>query len=249
VANGDDPMVRELVNIRFAPVETFGFGNDTKWLIEYGKTMDNGLEFHIARNHKKYGTFFVPLIGDHNILNTAAAIIVLDHLGLDLDQIQNGLNSFKNVKRRLEIRGEVNGITVYDDFAHHPTAIRETLNGLHKQFPNNRIWAVFEPRTNTTRRNIFQQEMVTSFAQAFGIAIGKINRPHLLKKEERFDRDQLCNALKKQNKVAFYHDNIEEIINWLVPQVQGGDKIVIMSNGGFDDIYTKMLQRLETLNR
>jgi len=126
---------------------------------------------------------------------------------------------------------------------------RVTLNGLNKQFPNNRIWAVFEPRTNTTRSNIFQQEMVISFAQAFGVAIGKINRPHLLKKEERFDRDQLCIELKKQHKATFYHDNIEEIINWLIPQVQGGDKIVIMSNGGFDDIHTKMLRRLEKLKR
>ena len=136
-------------------------------------------------------------------------------------------------------------VTVYDDFAHHPTAIRETLEGVVARFPENRVWAVFEPRTNTTRRNIFQKEFPLAFEKAHGVAIGKINRPHLLKDEEKLDREQIVADLKKMGKPAMFSDSVEDIVAWLVPQTRPGDKIVVMSNGSFDNIYDKLLAALK----
>ncbi|HDL17917.1 MAG TPA: hypothetical protein ENH29_02565 [Bacteroidetes bacterium] len=192
----------------------------------------------------RFGDFSLPLLGAHNVMNAAGAIIVLHRLGLDNEVIQHGLATFQSIRRRLEIRGEVNGIVVYDDFAHHPTAIRETLSGLQNQFPQNRIWAIFEPRTNTTRRNILQREIAAALETADGVAIGKINRPHLLKPEERLNREQICDALRQKNIPAFYNDSVEEIINWLAPQLKPGDQVAIMSNGSFDGIHEKLLARL-----
>jgi len=248
VVNNDDPIVKELIQNSFTPIETFGFENESKWQIQNVEYKNDGVKFKLNKMEDKFGEFFLPLLGNHNILNAVGGIIVSDHLGLNIEQIQKGFDSFTNVKRRLEIRGEINGITVYDDFAHHPTAIRETLNGLHLQFPNDRIWAIFEPRTNTTRRNIMQQELMVSFTNAFGVAIGKINRPHLLNREERLDREKICNELSNQNKICGFFDEVEEIINWLIPQLKNRDKIVIMSNGGFDNIHEKILERLNKDN-
>jgi UDP-N-acetylmuramate: L-alanyl-gamma-D-glutamyl-meso-diaminopimelate ligase len=243
VVNNEDSHIKELIQNSFTSIETFGF-KDANWIIQHVEYKKNGVTFRLNKKGQIIGDFFLPLLGNHNILNAVGGMIVLDHLGVSIEQIQKGFRSFKNVKRRLEIRGKIKDITVYDDFAHHPTAIRETLKGLHLQFPGDRIWAVFEPRTNTTRRNILQQEFVASFTDAFGVVIGKINRPHLLNQEERLDRETICNELANQNKICGFFDDVEEIVHWLVPQLKNTDKVVIMSNGGFDNIHEKLLERL-----
>lgn len=246
VANGDDPVVCELIKDSFSPVETFGFGKNVKWQIFSVKHLKTGVEFIVNQNGRKFGQFFLPLSGNHNILNATGVLIVLNHLGLKNQKIQEGFDTFKSIRRRLEIRGVIKDITIYDDFAHHPTAIRETITGLHLQDPKKRIWAIFEPRTNTTRRNILQQNFADSFKHAYGIALGKINRPHLLEAEERLDRDKICKKLISQKKQAFYADDVDELISWLLPKLQSGDKVVIMSNGSFDDLHNKLIKRLET---
>ena len=248
VANGDDPNIRSLVEKSHAPVETFGSRSDVRWQITNLENLPDGVAFDLKKEGELSGRYFVPLAGEHNTMNTAGAIIVLNHLGLTPAEIQQGLDSFKSIRRRMEIRGEVNGIIVYDDFAHHPTAVRETLEGIHYRHPDKKIWAIFEPRTNTTRRKIFQKELSGCFDRAFGIAIGKVNRAHLLDEEERLDREQIRADLAMKNKEAFYHDSVEEIIEWLVPLLQPGDQVVIMSNGSFDDIHEKLLARLRQEN-
>lgn len=245
VANGDDANVRFLLDKSFAPVETFGFRNDVNWQITNLQNSPKGVQFELLHQDKLFGDFFVPLTGDHNTMNAVGTVIVSNHLGLSNQVIQTGFNTFKSIRRRLEVRGVVNDIVVYDDFAHHPTEVRETLEGLHYQNPDTRLWAVFEPRTNTTRRKIFQNELPKAFDRAFGVAIGKVNRANLLSEEERLDREQIRADLTLKNKLAFYHDDVDEIINWLVPQLQPKDKVVIMSNGSFDGIHEKLLTRLK----
>jgi|Deesub1362B_J571_1020462.scaffolds.fasta_scaffold04289_3 UDP-N-acetylmuramate: L-alanyl-gamma-D-glutamyl-meso-diaminopimelate ligase len=244
VANGDDPHVRSLLDESFAPVETFGFRSDVTWYINNLEYQRFGVHFDLSRQGKLFGRFFVPLAGNHNVMNTVGVIVVLHHLGIPADMIQEGLSTFLSVRRRLEVRGEVNGITVYDDFAHHPTAIRETLQGLALRYPDRRIWAIFEPRTNTTRRNIFQKELPAAFELAYGVAIGRINREHQLRPDEKLDREQLRADLAIKKKPVFYHDEVEKIIDWLIPQLESGDQVVIMSNGSFDNIHEKLLARL-----
>ena len=244
VANGDDKNVRRLIGESYAPVQTFGFRSDADWHIQNLDYQKDGVVFDLLFQSEPYGRFFVPLSGNHNVMNTVGVIAVLHHLGLKPEEMQEGLRTFLSVRRRLEVRGEVNGIVVYDDFAHHPTAIRETLEGLARRYPDRRIWAVFEPRTNTTRRNIFQKELPAAFELAHGVAIGKVNRAHLLKPEERLDREQLRADLASRKIPAFYHDDVEKIIDWLLPQLEPGDQVVIMSNGSFDNIHEKLLQRL-----
>ena len=245
VINGDDLIVRELAKKSFAPVVSFGFRSDVQWHLDGLRPSGEGIRFRLSENGHLPTEFYLPLTGHHSALNAAGVIVVARHLGLSDETIQKGLNTFQGVRRRLEVCGVVRDITVYDDFAHHPTAIRETLEGVVARFPENRVWALFEPRTNTTRRNIFQKEFPLAFEKAYGVAIGKINRPHLLKEAEKLDREQIVADLKKMGKPAMFSDSVEEIIAWLVPQTKPGDKIVVMSNGSFDGIYEKLLGALE----
>ncbi|NOY76507.1 MAG: UDP-N-acetylmuramate:L-alanyl-gamma-D-glutamyl-meso-diaminopimelate ligase [Calditrichaeota bacterium] len=245
VINGDDPIVRELAQKSFAPVESFGFRSDVDWRIENLRPSREGISFSISRNDQAVSEFYLPLTGHHSALNAAGVIIVAKHLNISNDTIQDAFNSFQGVKRRLEVKGILQDITIYDDFAHHPTAIRETLEGLVARFPEQRVWALFEPRTNTTRRNIFQKDFPLAFEKAHGVAIGKINRPHLLKDDEKLDREQIVAELKKMGKPAMYSDSVEEIIDWLLERVHPGDQILVMSNGSFDGIYDKLIKALE----
>ncbi|GBD95073.1 UDP-N-acetylmuramate:L-alanyl-gamma-D-glutamyl-meso-diaminopimelate ligase [bacterium BMS3Abin05] len=245
--NGDDPIVRELAQKSFAPVESYGFRSDVSWKIEAMQPLREGIEFRMIHKGQAAGHFYLPLTGHHSALNAAGVIIVAKHLGISNEKILQAFATFQGVKRRLEVRATINDVTVYDDFAHHPTAIRETLEGLAAKFPEKRIWALFEPRTNTTRRNIFQKEFPLAFEKACGVAIGKINRPHLLKESEKLDREQIVAELAKMGKPALYSDSVDTLVAWLVPQVRRGDQIVVMSNGSFDGIYDKLIAALHAL--
>ena len=245
VVNYDDPRCRKLSSKAFCRVASFGYSPAADWQIDNLQATPEGLQFTVKRNNEQLGKFALPLIGKHNAMNAVGVLIVAYHLGLSADQIQAGFSTFKNVKRRLEICGVEKGITVFDDFAHHPTAIRQTLEGLITHYPGHRIWALFEPRSNTTRRNVFQNDFAPAFEKAYGVAIGRINRAHLLEPKERLNRNQIVTSLTAQGKPAFYSDSVDEIIDWLVPQLQKGDLVVIMSNGAFDGIHTKLLAQLQ----
>ena len=201
--------------------------------------------FEVYKKGNIFGSFKTKLVGRHNLLNALSVIAIADNLRMPVTIISKALETFKGVKRRQEIRGQKKGITVMDDFAHHPTAIRQTLEGLITHYPGHRIWALFEPRSNTTRRNVFQNDFAPAFEKAYGVAIGRINRAHLLEPKERLNRNQIVTSLTAQGKPAFYSDSVDEIIDWLVPQLQKGDLVVIMSNGAFDGIHTKLLAQLQ----
>jgi UDP-N-acetylmuramate: L-alanyl-gamma-D-glutamyl-meso-diaminopimelate ligase len=184
------------------------------------------------------------LPGDHNLSNTLAAIAVADRLKISRQVIQEALHSFKGVKRRQEIRGTKNGIVVIDDFAHHPTAVKKTIQAIKGYYRENRLVAVFEPRTNTSMRNIFQNVYTEAFDSADRVCIRK---PALLEKippEERFSSQQLVDDLKQRGLDANYFTNTEGIIDFLASESRPGDVILVMSNGGFDNIHERLLESL-----
>jgi UDP-N-acetylmuramate: L-alanyl-gamma-D-glutamyl-meso-diaminopimelate ligase len=188
--------------------------------------------------------FIIPLAGEHNQRNAAAVAVCAAESGLSREQIQQGFSTFRGVKRRMEVRGEAAGVTVIDDFAHHPTAIAETIRAIRAKYPHRRLWALFEPRSNTTRRNVFQRELAESLALADGVFIAQVHRLNALAESERLKPEQIIETLRRAGKVAEYSPDGDQIVTRLVPQLREHDVVAVFSNGKFDDIYEKLLARL-----
>jgi UDP-N-acetylmuramate: L-alanyl-gamma-D-glutamyl-meso-diaminopimelate ligase len=239
LGNGDDENLGELLNVTHCPVKRFGLGEDNAvqaFNIRYGPT---ATEFEIPSFK-----FHMNLVGEFNVRNALAVIGCAKHFGLKNHQIQAAFETFKGVKRRMEVRGIPGGVTVIDDFGHHPTAIRETLRALRIKYGRQKIWAVFEPRTNTTRRNIFQNELPGAFGDADAVIISQIARLELIAPEERLDPTKLMRDLEAEGKTALYLPDVDIIVARLAKEAQGGDVICIFSNGGFGGIHTKLIDRL-----
>jgi UDP-N-acetylmuramate: L-alanyl-gamma-D-glutamyl-meso-diaminopimelate ligase len=243
-AGWDDPVVRELSACAFCPVESFGLEGQAQWTAHSIEILPDVMRFEVWREGIFWERFQTSLTGTFNVRNALAAIACADALGIERKVLREALQEFRNVKRRLEIRGVVNGITVFDDFAHHPTAIRETLMAVKARYPDSRLWAIFEPRSATSRRNVFQQEFARCFVPADRVTLC---RPFALEKLEaslRLDVEQIVRDLKRQGVSAEWRDSADAIVASVVPQLEKGDKVVIMSNGGFDGIHGKLLGAL-----
>ena len=239
LANGDDHNLAPLLNINHCPVKRFGLsdGNAVQaFNIRYGPT---ATEFETPSF--KFHTNF---LGELNVRNALAVVACAKHCGLKNHQIQSAFDSFKGIKRRMEVRGIAGGVTVLDDFGHHPTAIRETLRALRIKYPQQKLWAIFEPRTNTTRRNIFQNELASAFDDADSVVISQIARLELLSVQERLNPEKLIADLRSGGKDAAYLPDVEAIVNHVARTVQGGEVVCVFSNGGFGGIHGKLLQRL-----
>jgi UDP-N-acetylmuramate: L-alanyl-gamma-D-glutamyl-meso-diaminopimelate ligase len=239
LGNGDDANLTPLLNVTHCPVKRFGLGEGNAvqaFNIRYGPT---ATEFEIPSF--KFHTNFV---GELNVRNALAVVACAKHCGLKNHQIQSALDTFKGIKRRMEVRGIAGGVTVVDDFGHHPTAIRETLRALRIKYPTQKVWAIFEPRTNTTRRNVFQTELASAFADADAVVIAQVARLELLAPEERLDPARLMQDLKAQGKDAAYLPDVDAIVAHVAQGVQGGEVVVVFSNGGFGGIHGKLLERL-----
>jgi UDP-N-acetylmuramate: L-alanyl-gamma-D-glutamyl-meso-diaminopimelate ligase len=239
LANGDDPNLAPLLNVTHCPVKRFGLGETNAveaFNIRYGPT---ATEFEIPSFK-----FHINLVGELNVRNALAVVACAKHCGLKNQQIQSAFDTFKGVKRRMEVRGIAGGVTVLDDFGHHPTAIRETLRALRIKYPNQKLWALFEPRSNTTRRNVFQTELADSFADADAVVVAQVARLELLTPEERLDPERLIQDLKAGGKDAAYLPDVDAIVAHVAREVQGGEVVVVFSNGGFGGIHGKLLQRL-----
>jgi UDP-N-acetylmuramate: L-alanyl-gamma-D-glutamyl-meso-diaminopimelate ligase len=238
LANGDDDHLRELIDVSFCPVQRFGFGADNPSRAENVTLAAAHSEFDLA------GTRFrLPMTGRHNVANALAVAACARHCGLRDDQIQAGFDTFKGIRRRLEVRGEAGGIAVIDDFAHHPTAIRETLAALRVRYPGRRLWGVFEPRSNTTRRRVFQKELTAALAQADCAVIAAVARANLLADGERLDVDQLVSDIAQAGRRAWHLPGADEIVDLLGSEARPGDVVAVLSNGGFGGIHEKLLQR------
>ena len=190
-----------------------------------------------------FGRFESPLLGLHNVRNALAAIAVGSHVGLGAAELAAGLRGFKGIKRRLEVVGVRRDVTVLDDFAHHPTAVHETLAALRTGYPSRRVWAVFEPRSASSCRRVFQQDFAAAFGGADEVVIAGVFRSSL-PESERLSAEQLVDDLRRQGQRARHIPAVDDIIRTIVTEHREGDVVVLMSNGGFGGIHQKLLQAL-----
>jgi UDP-N-acetylmuramate: L-alanyl-gamma-D-glutamyl-meso-diaminopimelate ligase len=246
IAGWDSVHVREVVagmgRRLFTQLETFGTGAEAKWQafdIDHSGELSR---FRVRREGLEWAEFRIPLIGDFNVLNSLAVIIAADAWGLERAAIADALATFKNVRRRAEVRGEESGVTVIDDFAHHPTAVRETLRALRSRYGGRRLVAVFEPRSWSSRLAVFQQEYPASFQDADFVVISNVFDIEKVKERgAMLSTAQLIEAIAAQHKPAIALTGADEIITYLVPELRAGDVVAIMSNGGFGGIHEKLL--------
>jgi UDP-N-acetylmuramate: L-alanyl-gamma-D-glutamyl-meso-diaminopimelate ligase len=240
----DDAEARAFGAKAHCRVETFGLSEGADWRAYDLKVAEGSTTFNLQRKGELAGTFEVPLLGAYNVRNALAAIAVGAAAGLSTDTMAAGLREFKGVRRRMQLRGVVRGISVYDDFAHHPTAIAETLAGVRSAYTDRRIWAIFEPRSATSCRKVFQEDFSRAFAAADRILLPAVFRS-TLPEEERLSTDQLVADLKAAGKDARYIPKVDDIVALVAKHAREGDLVVVMSNGGFDDIHQKLLTALE----
>ena len=240
LANGDDPNLAPLLNVTHCPVKRFGLGEANAWRAE-----NLTLAATVSGFETPSFKFRINLLGELNVRNALGVVAAARHCGLKNHQIQEAFDTFKGVKRRMEVRGVSGGITVVDDFGHHPTAIRETLRALRVKFKGQKIWAIFEPRTNTTRRNVFQTELVTAFADADAVVVSQVARLELLHPSERLDAERLMRELKEAGKDSAYLPDADTIVEHVAKGAEGGDVVCVFTNGGFGGIHGKLLERLK----
>jgi UDP-N-acetylmuramate: L-alanyl-gamma-D-glutamyl-meso-diaminopimelate ligase len=241
VAFDNDKNVADLIHGKSCRVVKYGKNANAQWHLGAVTIEPPWTYFEVFKQDNVFGKFRTRLVGEHNLLNSLAVIAVADKLAVPVEAVARAFESFEGVKRRQEIRGEKSGVTVMDDFAHHPTAVRETIRAVKPFYPNGRLIAVFEPRTNSSMRNIFQNVYPLSFDGADLICI---RQPPLLDKippKERFSSQQLVKDLNRQGKDAHYFADTDEIIDFLVTEATPGDLILVMSNGGFDNIHERLL--------
>ena len=239
----DSAHAHALGRLAVSPVETFGLGGDAIWRAEDIQHHDGLTQFTVWRKNEVFGRFESPLLGEHNVRNALAAIGVGAYLGLSPLALAEGLRSFKGIKRRLETVGVADGVTVLDDFAHHPTAVHETLSALRSGYPGRRVWAIFEPRSASSCRRVFQDDFARAFGQADQVILAAVFRSSL-PESERLDATQLVDDLQARGKQARHIPDIDTIIDTVVREHRPGDVVVLMSNGGFGGIHGKLLNAL-----
>ncbi len=239
--NADALALRSRARCR---IETFGLADGADWQAHDLKVGTSSTTFNVRRDGRPSGTFEVPLLGAFNVRNALAALAVGAAVGLNTDTMADGLRRFKGVRRRLQHRGTVRGVAVYDDFAHHPTAIAETLEGIRSAHPDSRIWAIFEPRSATSCRRVFQADFVRALSKADRVILPAVFRS-TLPEGERLSAEQIVTELKTGGVDARYIPKTEDIVSTVDRESRDGDLVVIMSNGGFDDIHRKLLAALE----
>jgi UDP-N-acetylmuramate: L-alanyl-gamma-D-glutamyl-meso-diaminopimelate ligase len=239
----DSPGARSLQEAAVSRVETFGLNADAQWQAHDAVVAGLRTRFGVRRGGAPFGEFEVPLVGAHNVRNALAAIAVATEVGIGMERIREALEGFAGVKRRLEVVGSVDGVTVFDDFAHHPTAVAETLAGLRSAHPEARIWAVFEPRSASSCRQVFQHDFAAAFAGADEIIIAPVFRA-ALPEAERLSVPQLVRELNDRGQSAREAGSIDDIVAVIAREHRPGDLVVLMSNGEFGGIHGKLLRAL-----
>jgi UDP-N-acetylmuramate: L-alanyl-gamma-D-glutamyl-meso-diaminopimelate ligase len=239
--------VDECLGKAFSPVERYGFGEGSHWRVvdvkyELARTM-----WSVLRGGKPWAEFEFALAGEYNVLNATAAAAMADNYGISVEHIAEALATFQSVKRRLEVRAEVNGVTIIDDFAHHPTAIAETLKALRTRYAGRRLWAVLEPRSNTLRRNVFEHELTRALGIADIVVMAAIFKPEAVPQHERLDPMNVINGINANGKPARMLATADDIVQSIAPELRPGDVVGILSNGGFGGIYEKLQARIRSL--
>ncbi|MCP4338012.1 MAG: UDP-N-acetylmuramate:L-alanyl-gamma-D-glutamyl-meso-diaminopimelate ligase [Desulfobulbaceae bacterium] len=245
IANFDDANVVEISAEAPCAVQSYGLDPSFTWALDNIKVENAISHFDVIKDGVPWSEMTVALPGRHNCMNSLAVCAVMHHLGVDPSNINRGLSKFAGVKRRQEVRGIENGVTVIDDFAHHPTAVRETLTALKSGYSDRRLVAVFEPRTNSSRRAIFQNDYASAFDSADLILLREPTPIEGLAKEELFSAVKLATDLNNTRKrVAEAFETTDDILSRLQTMLQEGDVVAILSNGGFDNIHTRLLEQL-----
>ncbi|MCC7263630.1 MAG: UDP-N-acetylmuramate:L-alanyl-gamma-D-glutamyl-meso-diaminopimelate ligase [Candidatus Latescibacteria bacterium] len=245
LAGSADPVLARLLPLAPAPVQTFGLEAGAHWLATELRGGPEGQEFTLRRQGEDLGRFFLPLTGEYNVRNALAALAVGLRAGAPVEGLRGALRTFSGVRRRQERLGAVGGITLIDDFAHHPTAVGQTLQGLRQAYPEAGLWAVFEPASASNARAVFEAQYLQAFAPADQVVIGKVPRPDRARGGEPFSGERLVAGLRAQGKGAWHLPEVDAILAHLEAQVRPGDVVVFMSNGGFGGVQGRFLAALK----
>ncbi len=240
VAYDGSDAVGECVSRAFCLVERYGFKAGSTWQMTELRHTGSSTQWKLLRESSAFADLVLPMAGEHNALNATAAAALAAGQGVETSAIIEALSSFRSVKRRLEVRAEVGGVTIIDDFAHHPTAIRETLRALREAYAGRRIWAVLEPRSNTLRRNVFESPLVESLSLADQVVLSAVFKSESIPIAERLKPESVVARLTAAGVPAVTVNDADAVVAELVPQLRSGDVVAILSNGGFGDIYEKL---------
>jgi len=231
----------------FCPVERYGASTNSAWRVTNLKLEPSRTTWSVLRDGQSWADFQFSLGGEYNVSNATAAAAMAASFGISKEEISAALKTFKSVKRRLEVKAQVNQITIIDDFAHHPTAIAGTLTALRSRYPGARLWAILEPRSNTLRRNVFQDDLASSLALADQVVLAGIFKSDAIPEAERLDLDAVAAQIQKQGRPARVIADADSIVAATAPEMRPGDVVAILSNGGFGGIYEKLPQRLKLI--
>ena len=240
--NGDDPKCVEVAKDCLAQMIEVGFSKNCAQRIREVAYSPEGSRFKLGEE-----TFEIPLVGEFNVRNAAMAAMAARFYDVPKLKIDTAFKGFAGIARRLELRGEARGVKVIDDFGHHPTAVAHTLQALRHRYRGHRLWAVFEPRSNTTRRAVFQQQLPDALKLADGVFISQVARLEQIPEDERLKPEKVVAAITKAGRPAFYERNADAIVDRIIPMLRPKDAVVVFSNGGFDNIHEKLLTRLREL--
>ena len=239
----DDPEALALREFARCRIETFGLSDGATWQAHDVRIAETLTTFSVRRAGAPIGAFEVPLLGAYNVRNTLAAVAVGAAAGINTDTIAEGLRRFRGVRRRMQLRGTAGGVTVYDDFAHHPTAIEETLTGVRSAYPSRKLWAIFEPRSATSCRRVFQSDFARALSHADHVILPAVYRS-TLPEEQRLDPEQVVRELREVRVDGRFIPATDDIVRTVTREARKGDLVVVMSNGGFDNIHQKLLDAL-----
>ena len=246
-ATAGSPHVDDCVSRALCPVERYGLSEGADWRVANVRYGPQRTRWEVHAGNKKFGDFEFPLAGQYNVLNATAAAALASHYQIDPATIAKALAGFRSVKRRLEVKAEIAGITLIDDFAHHPTAIAETLKALRARYAGRRLWAICEPRSNTLRRAVFQHELGRSLALADAVVLASIFKPEAIAEHERLKTAAVIEQARAAGREAWELLDADAIVREIAPKLRPGDVVAILSNGGFGGIYEKLPQRLREM--
>jgi len=247
VAFDGSENVSECVAKAFCTVERYGFAGDSYWHVTDPRHDEALSRWTLLRDGAPFAEFSLPMAGEHNALNATAAAALAAGQGVPVEAIVEALATFKSVKRRLEVSAVVDGVTIIDDFAHHPTAIRETLRALRESYPGRRLWAVLEPRSNTLRRNVFEAALVESLTLADHVVLANVFKSENIPANERLVPEKVVARLNELGTQSAVYADADAIVDALAPQLRQGDVVAILSNGGFGSIYQKLPRAISAL--
>jgi UDP-N-acetylmuramate: L-alanyl-gamma-D-glutamyl-meso-diaminopimelate ligase len=239
------PALRRAASKAFCPVETYGFSDGNDWVADDVAVDGEKTRFRVRHKGKSFGEFALAATGRHNVLNSLAAIAVAHGRGISADSVAKALATFRSVKRRMDVKGEHGGILVVDDFAHHPTAVRATIEAARSRWPTRRLWAILEPRSNSMRRKVFQESLPKALALADRVVLGGVFRAQQLGDDSRMDPESVAANVRELGREARTFAGSDAIAEYLSTEAKPGDLLLIMSNGSFDGLCDKLVKKLE----